>query len=236
MNVFSQALFPGSALIIPALNEEEAIGSTLAQVPAGLFRLIIVVDNGSTDQTAERARAAGAWVVHEPERGYGAACLRALSALPPEVDAVVFMQADGSENPAEARLLLAPLYDGRADLAIGSRTLGQAEPGALPMHQRAGNWLATFLIRRLYGHRYTDLGPFRAIKRDALERLDMRDRNYGWTIEMQIRALQKGLRVIETPVSYRSRTAGQGKVSGTLKGSVLAGIKIIWTVLALYAR
>lgn len=221
------------ALVIPALNEEEALPGTLARVPPSLFRLVLIADNGSTDRTAEVARAAGAQVVVEPRRGYGAACLRALAALPPEIDAVVFLQADGSEDPAEAAQLLAPIYEDRADLVIGSRTLGHVEPGALPPHQALGNRIATALIRWLYGRTYTDLGPFRAIRRAALERLGMRDRTYGWTVEMQIRALQQGLRILEVPVSYRPRAAGQGKVSASLTASVRAGCTIIWTVLRL---
>ncbi len=219
------------ALIIPALNEEEVIGHTLARVPCSLFQLIVVADNGSTDRTADIARSSGAVVVHEPRRGYGAACLRALAALPQGVDAAVFMQADSSEDPAEARLLMGPIQQRRADLVIGSRTLGKAEPGALLPHQRFGNWLATTLIHWIYGFRYTDLGPFRAIRLDALARLGMRDLDYGWTVEMQVRALAEGLRIEETPVSYRRRVAGANKVSGNLAASVRAGVKILWVVL-----
>jgi glycosyltransferase involved in cell wall biosynthesis len=218
------------ALIIPALNEAPVIGRTLASAPPGLFALVIVSDNGSQDATAEVARRAGAVVVSQPERGYGAACLAAMAALPPEIEAVVFMQADGSENPAEAAQLLAPLFDGRADLVLGSRVLGRADAGALLAHQRFGNWLATTLIRLIYGHRYSDLGPFRAIRVDALRRLNMRDRNYGWTVEMQIEALRRGLRVMEIPVRYGVRAAGENKVSGNAWASVKAGVKILWVV------
>lgn len=153
-----------------------------------------------------------------------------MAVLPPEIQAVVFMQADASEDPAEAAELLSPLFDGRADLVLGSRVLGHAAPGALLPHQRFGNWLATTLIRLLYGHRYTDLGPFRAIRVDALRRLQMRDRNYGWTVEMQIKALRRGLRVMEVPVRYGVRAAGENKVSGNLRASVQAGAKILWVV------
>ena len=222
-----------AAVIIPALNEEAVIAQTLARIPRSLR--VYVADNGSTDRTAEIARALGVTVVHEPERGYGAACLRAISALPATIETVIFLQADSSENPEEAQDLLAPIQDGRADLVIGSRTLGRAQPGSLLPHQRFGNTVATFLVRLLYGHRYTDVGPFRAIRRDALDRLGMRDRNYGWTIEMQVRALQQGLRVIEVPVSYRKRVAGENKVSGNLRASLAAGWKIVWTVLRLAA-
>ena len=223
-----------TALIVPALNEEPVIGQMLDAIPESMYRLIIVADNGSTDRTAEIARARGATVVHEPERGYGAACLRAIAALPPEIDTVVFMQADLSEDPAEAGRLLLELQ--AYDLVLGSRTLGDADPGSLLPHQQFGNWVATTLIRLFYGHRYTDLGPFRAIRRDALNRLNMRDRNYGWTIEMQVRAIEDGLRIIEVPVRYRNRAAGINKVSGNAKASLMAGYKITVTVLKLWWR
>lgn len=220
-----------TALIIPALNEEPVIGKMLAACPRLLYTAILVADNGSTDRTAEIAAAAGAIVVREPERGYGAACLRALQELPAGIEAIVFMQADLSEDPEEARRLLAPIESGDADMVIGTRTLGTAEPGSLLPHQVFGNWLAITLIRLFYGFRYTDLGPYRAIRRDALERLRMRERNYGWTIEMQVRALEEGLRVREVPVRYRVRAAGENKVSGNLKASLMAGYRIIATVL-----
>ena len=223
-----------AALIIPALDEEPAIGQTLERVPRDLYCAIIVADNGSRDRTAEIARVHGATVVSEPERGYGAACLRAISALPPTVEAVVFMDADASDDPAEAMTLLQPIYEGRADLVIGSRTLGRAEKGALEPHQVLGNRLATGIIRVFYGHRYTDLGPFRAIRAEALQKLGMRDRNYGWTIEMQIKALRQKLRVVEVPVSYRRRV-GVSKISGNWRASIAAGVKIIWTAFRLMA-
>ena len=219
-----------AALIIPALNEESCIARTLSSIPPGLFRQVLVSDNGSSDHTAEIARRLGATVVIEPRRGYGAACLKALSAVAPDTTAVVFLQADGSENPEEARGLLAPIYTGCADLVIGSRVLGRAEKGSLEPHQRFGNWLATLLIRWRWGQRYTDLGPFRAIRLESLKMLDMQDRNYGWTVEMQIKALRQDLRVEERPVSYRKRIAGENKISGNLKASVLAGLKILWTI------
>lgn len=222
---------PRTVLIVPALNEEAAIGQTLDRVPKGLYQQILVGDNGSIDRTAEVARTHGATVVFEPERGYGAACLRALAAAP-DAEIVVFMDADASDEPAEAPLLLAPILEGRADFVIGSRVLGRADPGAIQPHQRFGNRLATLLLRVIYGHRYTDLGPFRAIRASSLRELGMRDRNYGWTVEMQIKALRHGLRVIEVPVTYHRRI-GVSKVSGNLKGSVLAGIKIIWLVFRL---
>ena len=225
-----------AALVIPALNEEPVIASTLQAIPPGVFRLVIVADNGSADRTAEVARACGAAVVVESERGYGAACLTALAALPPEIDVIAFLQADLSEDPSEAPRLLAPIALGEADLVLGSRIQGSADEGALLPHQTFGNWVATSLIRLLYGHRYTDLCAYRAIRRDCLERMQMQDRNYGWTVEMQVRALELGLRVLEVPVSYRKRAAGVNKVSGNLKASVRAGWIILRTVFRLWWR
>jgi glycosyltransferase involved in cell wall biosynthesis len=224
------------ALIVPALNEEPVIGQMLDSLPSGLFDLVIVADNGSTDRTSEVAVAHGARVVREDERGYGAACLKAMAALPPEIGILVFMQADLSEDAEDARGLLRPILDGRADMVLGSRTMGVADKGALLPHQKFGNWLATALIRLLYGHTYSDLGPFRAVRRDALDRLAMRDRNYGWTIEMQVKALEHGLRILEVPIRYRVRVAGENKVSGNLSASLTAGWRIIATVLKLRAR
>ena len=218
-------------LIIPALNEELSIGTMLSLIPSGLYRAVIVADNGSTDRTAEVARAHGAIVVSEPERGYGAACLRALRSLPEGARIAVFMQADGSEDANEARNLIEPIAAGRADLVIGSRTLGNAAPGALLPHQVFGNHVACFLIRLFWGHRFTDLGPFRAISIPALEQLNMRDRNYGWTVEMQVKAVKRRLRIEEVPVNYGLRVAGENKVSGNWKASLRAGVKIIWVVL-----
>ncbi len=199
-------------------------------MPPDLFRWIIVADNGSTDDTAAVARARGAIVVAEPERGYGAASLAALAALPAEAEIVVWMQADLSEDPSQAAALMAPIRAGEADLVIGSRTLGTAAKGALLPHQQFGNRLACFLIRMFWGHRYTDLGPFRAIRRDALDRMRMADRNYGWTIEMQIKAVRMGLRVVEIPVRYGVRVAGENKVSGNWRASARAGWIILRTV------
>jgi glycosyltransferase involved in cell wall biosynthesis len=220
------------ALIIPALNEERSIGRALEEIPAGVYSQILVVDNGSTDQTAAIARAHGATVLREPRRGYGSACLRGLRSLDPSTDVVVFMDADCSDVPREAAALIQPILDDRADLVIGSRTVGAGEPGSLAPHQRFGNRLATALIRLFYHHRYTDLGPFRAIRASSLRAVAMRDPGYGWTIEMQIKALKKGLRVAEAPVSYRRRI-GQSKISGNLRASLAAGAKILWMVLRL---
>ena len=222
-----------AVLIIPALNEEAVIGATLASIPSDIFSTIIVADNGSSDRTVELARAAGAAVTIEPRRGYGATCLRALREIPPGSHAIVFMQADSSEDPRQARELLRPLYEGRADLTIGSRTLGIAEPGALLSHQRFGNWLLIRLIDIFFGHRFTDLGPFRAIRADALGRLNMQDRDYGWTLEMQVKAVREGLRILEIPVTYRVRAAGENKVSGNWWVSVKAGLKMMAVLLRL---
>lgn len=218
--------------VIPALDEEASIGGVLDALPPGLLRRVVVCDNGSRDATAGAARARGALVVREERRGYGSACLTALAALradPP--DAVLFLDADGSDDPSEAPALIAPLAEGRADLVIGSRTLGRRERGALTPQAQFGNWLATRLIRLFYGARWTDLGPFRAVRWDALERLGMRDPDFGWTVEMQVKAAREGLRGIEVPVRYRRRI-GRSKISGTLSGTLRAGTKILGTIAA----
>jgi len=215
-------------VVIPALDEELALPRVLREIPRPLVRRVVVADNGSTDATAEVARAHGAEVVLEPERGYGAACLRALAHLagdPPDV--VVFMDGDYSDHPAELSLLVDPISSGDADLVIGSRARGQRERGALSPQQRLGNAIACRALRALYGARYTDLGPFRAIRWETLRTLDMRDRNFGWTVEMQIKAARRAVRAVEVPVSYRARI-GVSKVSGTVRGSVSAGAKILW--------
>lgn len=219
-------------VVIPACDEEESLPLVLAALPRDRVRRIVVCDNASTDGTARVAAAGGAEVVREERPGYGSACLRALGHLrdtgPPEI--VVFLDADFSDRPEELPRLVQPILDGRADLVVGSRTLGKREPGALLPQARAGNLIACWLIRLLYGHRYTDLGPFRAISWAALERLEMRDTDFGWTAEMQVKALCRGLKVEERPVSYRRRV-GVSKITGTVRGSVRAGHKILWTVL-----
>lgn len=220
-------------LIIPALNEEACLPSLLDALPRDLFHTVIVADNGSTDATARVARERGAVVVSEPERGYGAASLKAIAALPSEVEIVVWMQADLSEDPNEALSLIDPIARGKYDLVMGRRI---GEKGALLPHQEFGNKLACFLMRLIWGHRYFDLGPFRAIRRDALDALRMEDRNYGWTIEMQIKALQHGLRVLEVPTRYRKRIAGENKVSGNLRASLRAGWVILATVYRYWRR
>jgi glycosyltransferase involved in cell wall biosynthesis len=216
------------ALVIPAFNEEEVIADTIRRLPPGLFDQVIVAVNGSSDRTANHAREAGAAVVETQERGYGAACLTALPIV--EADVVAFLQADGSEDASEIRALMQPIERGEADLVIGSRTLGRAEKGALLPHQAFGNWLATTLIRWRYGFRYTDLGPFRAIRTSSLRSLPMTERAYGWTVEMQVLAIENGLRIAEVPVSSSLRRAGTPKVAGNLKASILAGLSILRTV------
>ncbi len=214
-------------VVIPALDEEEALGAVIGAIPAGVRR-VIVADNGSIDRTAAVASEAGAEVVREPERGYGAACLAALAHLeadPPDV--VVFLDGDGSDDPSELDRLLGAMHRGAA-LVIGSRTRGDSERGSLTAPQRVGNALACRWIHWVYGERFSDLGPFRAIRWDALETLRMRDRNWGWTIEMQLAAARQGLRCAEVPVRYRNRRGGRSKVSGTVRGSVSAGAKILW--------
>lgn len=219
-----------SALVIPALNEEAAIGPLLERVPEGVFAAVVVADNGSGDGTAREAAARGALVVSEPRRGYGSACQRALKALPADVEAVVFMDGDGSDDPREAERLLRPVREGAADLVIGSRVLGGQGPAAMRPHQRLGNRMVTGLLWMTLGFRYTDLGPFRAIRAESLRGLEMADTDYGWTVEMQIKAIRRGLRVVEVPVSRHSRAAGRSKVSGSLKGSLAAGCKMLWMV------
>jgi len=216
------------AVIIPALNEEAALPRVLRDIPRPPVRRIVVADNGSTDRTARVARENGAEVVHELERGYGAACLRALAHLaadPPDI--VVFLDGDYSDHPGELGSLIDPILAGDADMVIGSRARGRQERGALSPQQRIGNAIACRALRLLYGVRYTDLGPFRAIRWETLQALHMQDRNYGWTVEMQIKAARRGVAYREVPVSYRQRI-GVSKVSGTIRGSLSAGAKILW--------
>lgn len=213
--------------VIPALDEERAIGAVVREAPAFLTE-IIVVDNGSRDATAAIAAQAGARVVSEPRRGYGRACKAGIAAALP-CDIILFMDADGADDPDGAAAVVAPVAAGRADLVIGSRMTGAAEPGALTAPQRWGNGLACALIRLFWGVRFTDLGPCRAITAAALARLGMDDEAYGWTVEMQARAAKFGLTCAEVPVSYRRRV-GRSKISGTLRGVVRAGATILYVV------
>jgi len=216
------------AVIIPALDEQEALPHVLRDIPRPPVGRVVVADNGSRDGTARVAVEHGAEVVHQPERGYGAACLKAMAHLavdPPDI--VVFLDGDYSDRPDELGSLIDPILAGDADMVIGSRARGRQERGALSPQQRAGNAIACRALRLLYGVRYTDLGPFRAIRWETLQSLHMRDRNYGWTVEMQIKAARRGVAYREVPVSYRQRI-GVSKVSGTVRGSLSAGAKILW--------
>lgn len=219
------------ALIIPALNEAESIGTQLSRLPHDYFSQIIVADNGSKDSTAEVARAAGAEVVLEPRRGYGRACQAALAHLRPEIEAVMFMDADLSDDPEDGERLASVFCAGGWDMVLGSRVLGKAEGGSLTPVQRFGNWLTTRLIGWIWGASFSDLGPLRILSRDALSRLDLRDPDFGWNVEMQVKAARLRLRVVEIPVNYHCRRFGRSKISGTLTGSARAGVKILWTVL-----
>lgn len=214
-------------VVIPARNEAAALPGVLAAI-LPLVTEVIVVDTASTDGTPEVARRLGARVVAEPRRGYGRACLAGIAALSPDVDTVLFMDADAADRPEDLARLLAPIAAGEAELVIGARRL-DVERGALTPQQRFGNALACLLIRLVWGVRYTDLGPFRVIRRDALARLSMRDETWGWTVEMQVRAARRGLRVQEVPVGYRRRI-GTSKISGTLSGTIRAGWKILWVI------
>ncbi len=217
-------------VIIPALNEEKSIGKVLRALPRSSFRQAIVVDNGSTDRTAKVAAECGAIVISEPRRGYGRACLTGIAAAEKYSPAViVFLDGDFSDFPEQIVELTQPVLNDDADMVIGSRSRGQFEQGALLPQARFGNWLASRLIYYFWHFQYSDLGPFRAIRRESLMKLNMLDTNYGWTVEMQIKALIAGLRVMEIPVSYRKRI-GASKVSGTLAGSFRAGYKILWTI------
>lgn len=216
-------------VIIPALNEESAIGLVLREIPPRVRR-VVVSDNGSTDDTADVALAAGAEVVFEPERGYGAACLRAMAHLeddPPDV--VVFLDGDHSDHPGQLGDVIAPIEAGVADLVIGSRARGHSERGSLTVPQRVGNAFACGVLRWVYGVHFSDLGPFRGVRWSTLQSMGMRDRNYGWTVEMQIRAARQGVRCAEVPVDYRVRV-GESKVSGTVRGTVMASAKILFTL------
>jgi glycosyltransferase involved in cell wall biosynthesis len=218
------------ALIIPALNEEAVIARVLAEVPREHVQAVIVVDNGSTDRTAEQAAAAGATVVREERRGYGYACAAGVRAAV-DSDVLAFMDGDGSDDASQLPDLLAPLEAGEADLVLGSRVLGPAQRGALLPHQRLGNSLTTVLIHLLYGRRLTDLPPFKAVRRSVLSELRMSEMTYGWTIEMIVKSARHKVPIVEIPVSTRPRMGGKSKVSGTLKGTVLAAYYMLGTTL-----
>ena len=214
-------------VVIPALNEVDAIGRVIADIPSWVDR-IVIADNGSTDGTGDAARSAGATVVVEPEKGYGAACLAGIAALG-AVDVVVFLDGDFSDHPGDMADLVDPVVAGAADFVLASRAIGKRESGSLTPQQMFGNWLATTLIAGIWRHRYTDLGPFRAIRKTSLNALAMADRNFGWTVEMQIKAAEQKLRILEVPARYRRRI-GVSKVSGTVKGTIMAGYKILYVI------
>ncbi len=220
-------------MIIPAFNEENAVVKVIADLPRNLIKEVIVVNNASTDDTACAAREMGVTVLNEPKKGYGNACLKGiehLQSLDKKPDIVVFLDADYSDHPEELSLLVDPIINGPFDMVIGSRALGKREKGAMTPQQIFGNWLATTLLKLLYRANFTDLGPFRAIRYSKLMELGMVDTNYGWTVEMQLKACKAQLRYTEVPVKYRVRI-GKSKVSGTIKGTLMAGYKIIWTII-----
>ncbi|NJB87019.1 glycosyltransferase involved in cell wall biosynthesis [Lewinella marina] len=231
------ATTPVIDVIIPAYNEEASIGLVVEAIPRALVRDIIVCDNNSSDRTAEVGAAAGATIVHESRAGYGSACLRGMRRIADRPadewpDIVVFIDGDHSDYPEEMPTLIAPILQEGYDLVIGSRARGESESGSMTVPQVFGNWLATNLIRVFYGYEFTDLGPFRAIRYPALRQLGMRDPDFGWTVEMQVRAAKAGMRCTEVPVRYRRRI-GVSKVSGTVRGTLLAGHKILWTIFKL---
>lgn len=214
-------------VVIPALNEEDAIGVVVREVPRDLVSEIVVVDNSSTDRTAEVARGAGARVIREPMRGYGAACLAGAQSAH-DADILVFLDGDRSDDPSEMSAVLQPVLDGEADLVIGSRTPDLTEQGAVTSHQRLGNRLVTWVLRLLYGLSLSDIGPFRAIRAETLRDLGMEHKTYGWPVEMIVKAAKKGYRVVNIPVSCRKRI-GHSKIAGTMKGSLLAGYHLLST-------
>jgi glycosyltransferase involved in cell wall biosynthesis len=216
-------------IIIPAFNEENAIGNVIRDIPTGVVKEIIVVNNNSKDKTAEVAEKAGATVLHESQQGYGYACLKGMEYVAQQVekpDIIVFLDADYSDFPEEIIAVISPIIEQDFDMVIGSRALGKRAKGSMTPQQIFGNWLATNLIRIFYKVKYTDLGPFRAIKYNALVNLAMEDKTYGWTVEMQLKAAKQKLKVCEVPVSYRERI-GDSKISGTVKGTIMAGYKIL---------
>jgi len=222
-------------VIIPAYNEQDSIGKVINDIPQELVREVVVCNNNSKDKTKEVAIAAGATVVDAPHKGYGSACLAGMAYIAkkdslPEV--VVFLDGDYSDHPEELPLLTDCLRETDSDMVIGSRALGNLERGSMQPQQILGNWLATTLIKLFYGYKFTDLGPFRALKYDSLVAMNMEDKDFGWTVEMQVKAAKLGYRTQEVPVTYRKRI-GVSKVSGTVKGTLLAGHKILWTIFKL---
>lgn len=216
------------SVLIPAFNEEKSIAQVIGELPQVLVDEIVVVDNGSTDDTKEVALRHGARITEEKRRGYGAACLKGLASIE-DTDIVVILDGDHSDYPEQINRLVEPIASGDADFVIGSRVLGIREDGALTLQQYWGNKLAVFLIHRIFGYKFTDMGPFRAIRFDSLKSLNMIDKNFGWNVEMQVKSIRRGLRIKEVPVDYRRRI-GTSKISGTISGTVKAGSKIIFTI------
>jgi glycosyltransferase involved in cell wall biosynthesis len=220
------------AVIIPAHNEESPLPAVLAHIPPRSVKAVIVVDNGSADRTSEVARQAGAIVVGEPRLGYGYACAAGIDAAAgQDAEVLVFLDADGSFDPLQIPELLAPIETGQADMVLGSRPAGGMEPGAMPTHARFGNWLVARLMRLFYDLRVTDLGPYRAVRAELLPRLEMQEMTYGWPAEMMVKAARHGARVAEVPVRYRVRRGGRSKVSGTIRGTLLATYAILFVTL-----
>ena len=222
---------PRVSVVIPALNEEEPIAGVVRAIPREMADEIIVVDNGSTDHTAERAQAAGARVIREARRGYGRACHSGVRAVSAQTEVLVFLDGDGSDCPEMMPRLLAPILDRTHDFVIGSRTRGRRETGSMNLSQLLAGRAAGLILRVLYGVRFTDMCPFRAVRREVLEKLGMREETYGWNLEMQIRAARAGLRILEVPVDHRRRAGGKSKVSGTVTGTIRAGARILFTLL-----
>jgi glycosyltransferase involved in cell wall biosynthesis len=220
---------PRVSVVIPALDEEDAIAAVVCAVPREIAGEVIVVDNGSVDSTAERARESGARVIHEPHRGYGRACRAGVRGLSADCEIVVFLDGDGSDCPEIMARLVDPIAEGTYDFVIGSRTRGRRERGSLNFQQVLAGRGAGLLTRALYGIWFTDMCPFRAIRRDVLDDLGMREQTYGWNLEMQMRAARARLRILEVPVDHRRRAGGESKVSGTIRGTVLAGTRILVT-------
>lgn len=217
-------------VIIPAFNEARSIGSVVGDIPAGLVDEVVVVNNGSTDETEVNARNAGATVLREARRGYGWACLRGIAyAAKRDPDIIVFLDGDYSDHPDEMRALVEPIIQDRFDLVVGSRILGEREPGAMLPQALIGNRIACTLMRWIWNAPYTDLGPFRAIRYTSLQHLEMLDKTFGWTVEMQIKAISRGLRVTEVPVSYRRRV-GVSKITGTVSGTIKASVRILFLI------
>ena len=227
---------PYISVIIAALNEEAAIADVIRSVPRDLVSEIVVVDNGSRDRTAEVATTAGARVVKEPVPGYGRAFRAGLRSLSTECEIVVFLDGDGSDCPEMMDRLVTPIIEGKADFVIGSRTQGRRERGSMNFHQVFAGYMIGFVLRILYGVRSTDMGPFRAIRRDTLDSLNLREETYGWQLEMQMRAAQARVRTLEVPVDYRRRAGGHSKIAGTVRGSILAATRILVTLARIAIR